>query len=186
MTRKAGPKVFVVYEDNLIGTTLVAFLERNGYRATAFKSPLNALEAARSDAPDILVADVLLPDLSGVKLAVLMASRAPRCRVLLFSGAASHDAWHEVAQERGHDPLASEAYPPEGPACRTRPAREQTSGMACVKTREKPQQAPPPDFLSNSVTLMSSCFSLFGELRWWSCLVPRRRKSGYAPVGVWE
>jgi DNA-binding response OmpR family regulator len=55
MTRKAGPKVFVVYEDNLIGTTLVAFLERNGYRATAFKSPLNALEAARSDAPDILV-----------------------------------------------------------------------------------------------------------------------------------
>jgi DNA-binding NtrC family response regulator len=103
MPRKAGPKVFVVYEDNLIGTTLVAFLERNGYRATAFTSPLNALEAARSDAPDILVADVLLPDLSGVKLAVLMANRVPWCRILLFSGAASPEAWHEVAQERSHD-----------------------------------------------------------------------------------
>ena len=103
MTRKTGAKVFVVYDDALIGITLVDILKRNGYRATAFTSPLKALEAARSAPPDILVADLLLPDLCGMKLAILMATRVPWCRVLLFSGAASTEGWYEGAQERGHD-----------------------------------------------------------------------------------
>jgi DNA-binding response OmpR family regulator len=61
----------------------------HGYSAVAFTSPLEALIAARSSTPDLLIADVVMPGLSGVDLANEILAQCPECKILLFSGRAT-------------------------------------------------------------------------------------------------
>jgi DNA-binding NtrC family response regulator len=102
VARKVEPSVFVVDDEPNIGISLVAILALKGYRATAFTSPLKALEAARYGAPDILISDVVMPDLSGFDLAILMSDRFPQCKILLFSGQHSTSDLLEDAHRKGH------------------------------------------------------------------------------------
>ena len=95
-------RVFVVDDEPDIATNLVAILKRQGYRATAFTSPLKALEAARFQAPDIMISDVDMPELSGVDLAILMTANFPSAKVLLFSGHDATASMLENARRNGH------------------------------------------------------------------------------------
>ena len=63
---------------------MAAILALQGYHATAFTSPLKALEAARRNAPDILISDVMMSDLSGIDLAILMNAQFPHCKIPAF------------------------------------------------------------------------------------------------------
>ena len=40
-----------------------------GFDAHSFSDPLNALNAAKSDPPDLLITDVAMPQMSGIELA---------------------------------------------------------------------------------------------------------------------
>jgi len=48
-------RVFVVDDEPVIASTLAAILKLHGYSATAFTFPLEALVAARSKAPDLVI-----------------------------------------------------------------------------------------------------------------------------------
>jgi len=97
------PNVFVVDDEHVIASTLAAILTMNGYSATSFTSPLEALAAAQSRAPDLLITDVAMPRLSGVDLAIQIKAECPECKILLFSGQASTRDLLEDARRRGHD-----------------------------------------------------------------------------------
>ena len=85
-------RVFVVDDEPVIALTLAAILQCNGFTAQSFTDPLKALKAARSTAPDLLISDIMMPELSGMDLAIQMQSLCPRCKVLLFSGQANFTA----------------------------------------------------------------------------------------------
>jgi CheY-like chemotaxis protein len=85
---RQGLSVFVVDDEELIATSLVHILRKEGFRVTAFTEPLKALRRIRQDAPDLLISDVMMPELSGLELARETRAHAPECRVLLFSAAA--------------------------------------------------------------------------------------------------
>jgi CheY-like chemotaxis protein len=80
------PHVFVVDDEQLIASSLAATPELHGYSATFFNSPQEALAAARSKAPDLLISDVQMPSISGIDLAIQMRAQYPTCKILLFSG----------------------------------------------------------------------------------------------------
>jgi DNA-binding NtrC family response regulator len=89
---RSVPRVFVVDDEHLIAGSLAAILNMHGYSATSFTSPLEALAAAQSRVPDLLITDVAMPGLSGVDLAILIKAECPECKILLFSGhATNHD-----------------------------------------------------------------------------------------------
>lgn len=97
------PRVFVVYDEDVIASTLAIILRLKGaFNARSFTAPLDALEAARLEAPDLLVSDVMMPVLSGIELAIQMRELCPDCKVLLFSGQASTANLLESAQKRGY------------------------------------------------------------------------------------
>ena len=79
-------RIFVVDDENVISSTLAIILSMNGFDALPFTEPLEALRAARCEAPDALISDVVMPMLSGVQLAIQMHESCPRCKVLLLSG----------------------------------------------------------------------------------------------------
>jgi CheY-like chemotaxis protein len=88
MTNK-NVRVFVVDDEPVITWTLAAILQSKGFHAQAFTNPLEALASAQVEAPDLLVSDVVMPQLSGIDLAIRIKAACPRCKILLFSGQAS-------------------------------------------------------------------------------------------------
>jgi CheY-like chemotaxis protein len=100
---KPVPHVFVVADEHVIASTLAAILTLHGYSAKAFTSPLEALAAALSKAPDLLISDVAMPGVSGIDLAIQMKIQYPECKILLFSGQAATQDLLEDARSQGHN-----------------------------------------------------------------------------------
>jgi DNA-binding NtrC family response regulator len=95
------PRVFVVDDEHVVASTLTAILKLNGYSATSFTSPLEALDAARSSPPNLLISDVVMRGLSGVDLAIQIKAQCPECKILLFSGQATTQDLLEDARSQG-------------------------------------------------------------------------------------
>ena len=79
-------RVSVVDDEALNASTLAMVLRNQGFDADVFTNPLHALEAARSDAPDLLISEVSMSELSGIELASQVQEHCPDCKVLLISG----------------------------------------------------------------------------------------------------
>ncbi len=77
-------------------------LRHQGFDAKSFSSPFEALQAARCEAPDLLISDVLMPRLSGIDLAIQVHERCPNCRILLLSGQATTVRMLKTAETKGH------------------------------------------------------------------------------------
>jgi DNA-binding NtrC family response regulator len=102
MVKKNVPNVFVVDDERAIAETLSMILQRSGYAAKFFTNPKEALRAARTETPDLLLTDVVMPELSGIDLAISVQKGCPDCKVLLFSGQADTVDLLLDARKRGH------------------------------------------------------------------------------------
>jgi DNA-binding NtrC family response regulator len=78
--------VFVVDDEPAIAESAALILCGCGFDARAFTDPLTAWQAARVDAPDLLLSDVIMPGLNGYQLSAGVMGDCPQCKVLLFSG----------------------------------------------------------------------------------------------------
>lgn len=87
----------------------------NGFDALSFTQPQEALRTAQQKGPDLLISDVIMPEISGVDLAILMLKLRPECKVLLFSGQAATANLLQAAREQGHnfELLAKPIHPAE-------------------------------------------------------------------------
>jgi CheY-like chemotaxis protein len=97
------PSVFIVDDEQVIAGTLTTILQRNGFTATGFTDPLEALVAARHEAPDLVLSDVMMPGLSGVELAMAIRRDCPGSKIMLFSGHAQMLDLLSAAREKGYD-----------------------------------------------------------------------------------
>jgi DNA-binding NtrC family response regulator len=79
------PRVFVVADQHVVAFSLAAILKSHGYCATSFTSPLEALTAAQSRAPDLLISDFATRGVSGCDLADQVKTQWPGCKILLFA-----------------------------------------------------------------------------------------------------
>jgi DNA-binding NtrC family response regulator len=84
------PVILVVDDERIIADTLVAVLCRSGFAAIAAYDGLSALELAAVIPPELLITDIAIPRMNGIQLALALIDAIPDCKVLLFSGHASH------------------------------------------------------------------------------------------------
>jgi len=96
-------RIFVVDDEPIITLTLGQILRLQGFEVSCFTNPLKALEAIYSNAPDLLITDVIMPEMSGIELAIVVREAFPSCTVLLFSGQIATSQLLESARSRGHD-----------------------------------------------------------------------------------
>jgi DNA-binding response OmpR family regulator len=80
--------IYLVDDEELITKSLAHILRNEGFVVTSFNNPLKALSRMKTDAPDVLISDVMMPELSGIDLAMETRKVLPGCKILLFSGAA--------------------------------------------------------------------------------------------------
>jgi CheY-like chemotaxis protein len=97
------PKVLVVDDEQVIADTLAKILDLNGYDASAVYTGSAAVETARSLKPDLIISDVIMPDMNGIEAAIEISEFLPSCKILLFSGQAATADLLENARAQGHD-----------------------------------------------------------------------------------
>lgn len=102
MTTRHTEKVFVVDDEEVIAKTLVIILRQSGFDAIAFTNPLEALGAAQTDPPGLVISDVMMPEMSGVDFAIALQASCPACKILLFSGQSATQDLLEAARDKGH------------------------------------------------------------------------------------
>ena len=107
------PIVLVVDDEQVIADTLAKILDLNGYDASAVYTGTAAVESARSLRPDLIISDVIMPDMNGIEAAISIRSFLPACKILLFSGQAATADLLEDARAHGHEfeSLAKPVHP---------------------------------------------------------------------------
>ena len=78
-------RVSVVDDEVLIASSFAMVLCNQGFDASFFTVPLQAIQAARYYAPDLLISEVSMPVRSGIELAIKVQKQCPNCKVLLLS-----------------------------------------------------------------------------------------------------
>ena len=97
------PKVLVADDEKVIADTLAIILNQNGYDASAVYTGTAAVEKARATCPDLVISDVIMPDMNGIDAAIKIRAFHPSCKILLFSGQAATADLLEDARKRGHE-----------------------------------------------------------------------------------
>lgn len=97
-----APRILVVDDETLIADTIVQILNRNGFIAEAAYSGEQAIESAQRTCPELVLSDVMMPNVDGVEAAIAIRELCPDTRIVLFSGQAATVEILARARERGH------------------------------------------------------------------------------------
>jgi CheY-like chemotaxis protein len=61
------------------------------------------VELLESFQPEVLIADVVMPGMTGIEAAIATRNKLPKCNILLFSGQAITADLMEQARTQGHE-----------------------------------------------------------------------------------
>ena len=100
---KPKRRVLVVDDEQVIADTLSIILNKAGFDASPVYTGTAAVESARSIQPDLIISDVIMPDMNGIEAAIQIRSFLPGCKILLFSGQAATADLLESARAKGHE-----------------------------------------------------------------------------------
>lgn len=89
MGRNGEQHVFVVDDEPAVRRALCRTLEQVGYEVSCFGSATDCLAKMRSTRCDLLITDVVLPDMDGVELLGEVKCRTPSVPVLVVTGYAN-------------------------------------------------------------------------------------------------
>ncbi|NBB74339.1 MAG: response regulator [Bacteroidetes bacterium] len=93
-------RVFVVDDEPKIGDLFSNVLERDGYSVETFMNPLDMLDRLGDETqrPDVILADMMLPDLSGVELLEVLEDRGVSVPVIIMTAHSSVQTAVEAMQ----------------------------------------------------------------------------------------
>ncbi len=107
-------KIIVVDDEPVIADTLVDILNGEGYKAVAVSDGASAIKWASMIEPDVVILDVIMPDINGIDTAKEILKARPQCRVILFSGhAASIDLLEKAKTEGLHFEVLAKPINPD-------------------------------------------------------------------------
>ena len=94
----SGVRAYVVDDDAIIASTLAAILRLHGFDVRSFVDPTEVVSSALREPPELLISDIVMPELSGIDLALQVKTLFPTCKILLFSGEAASVSFQQDAQ----------------------------------------------------------------------------------------
>jgi CheY-like chemotaxis protein len=93
--------IYVVDDEPVIVATTAAVLKLHGYSSVSFTDPRDAIEAVKCGCPCLLIADLKMPEMSGLELAIQIKELCVNCGIILFTGQMITSELHTVASEHG-------------------------------------------------------------------------------------
>src|SRR5262245_54629817 len=88
----AKPRILVVDDNDEILDFLSQQLDRRGYRSITCRRGKEALKLAEGDPPDLILLDIMLPDMDGFKVCRMLKDRPETARIpIIFLTAKTTD-----------------------------------------------------------------------------------------------
>ena len=103
LSPKHRPTIMVVDDEKVIADTLSMILSKSGFDTVTAYDGATALQMAQELAPDLVISDVVMPEMTGIDLAIAITETIPNCKILLFSGQAATVDLLEKARRSGHN-----------------------------------------------------------------------------------
>ena len=82
-------RILLAEDDDSMRTYLARALERSGYEVMAVATGVEAVPHIESDHFDLLLTDIVMPEMDGIELAQHAASVAPDMRIMFITGFAA-------------------------------------------------------------------------------------------------
>ena len=82
-------RILLAEDDASMRTYLARALERSGYHVTAVDRGTEALPLIEAESFDLLLTDIVMPEMDGIELAQKASSLAPEMRVMFITGFAA-------------------------------------------------------------------------------------------------
>jgi PAS domain S-box-containing protein len=120
-TRSGTETILLVEDEDAVRALLRSVLESRGYSVLEASRGDEALELSQAYGGeiDLLVTDVVMPQMGGPQLARRLTSSRPHVKVLYISGYADQAAWYQNGLESG-DAFLQKPFPPEALARKVR------------------------------------------------------------------
>lgn len=93
-----GPRVLLVEDDDGLADAYRIVLDARGFEIDAVGTASSALELLEAGPPDLVVADLGLPDLSGPALVERLRRAAPGVRIVVLTGEADDETRRRCAE----------------------------------------------------------------------------------------
>ena len=106
-------KIAVVDDERAIADTLSLILTHSGYTTFTAYNGQAGYELCMREKPDLVISDVVMPELNGIEMAIKLIDDLPSLKILLFSGQAATADLLEGARGRGYtfEVLAKPVHP---------------------------------------------------------------------------
>jgi CheY-like chemotaxis protein len=95
-------RILVVDDEPLVADTLGIILQRTGFEVRVTYDGLDAIAAARSFRPDIVLAEYSMPNMNGMDACIEIKRILPACRIIMLSGQSLSEEF-EPYRSRGYD-----------------------------------------------------------------------------------
>ena len=82
-------RVLVVDDDAQFRSYVVALLQRRGFAVTEADTGVRALELLKTETFDVIVTDILMPDMEGLETIRRVNSTLGECKIVAMSGGGS-------------------------------------------------------------------------------------------------
>jgi DNA-binding response OmpR family regulator len=81
-------KILVIDDDSLVRDTLLRILERKGYQVLVAPDGARGLHMFRSEQPDLVITDIIMPDKEGLQTIREIRGECPNAKIIAISGGA--------------------------------------------------------------------------------------------------
>jgi CheY-like chemotaxis protein len=90
--------VLVIDDDEAMREYVCFVLEKAGYKVLSAKDGSEGIATATASAPDLIITDLVMPDMEGIETIRKLKSLNPSCGIVAMSGAANSDTYLAMAQ----------------------------------------------------------------------------------------
>lgn len=130
-------RVLVVDDDGHIREVIRFALEKAGFRVAEAADGRQALEACRADRPDLLVLDILMPEMDGTDVCrQLRAQEETATLPIVFLTSKSDEIDRVLGLELGGDDYVTKPFSPRELVARAKAVLRRASGPAPVEPRQ--------------------------------------------------
>jgi DNA-binding response OmpR family regulator len=90
-------RILIAEDSDEVRSFVARALSRDGHIVDTVEDGVKALEALAEDSYDLIIADIVMPELDGISLALKVAKEKPELPILLMTGyAAERDRAHNL------------------------------------------------------------------------------------------
>jgi DNA-binding NtrC family response regulator len=79
-------KVLVIDDDAIVCASIVHILEDDGYEVLSAQDGVRGMAAFRSEQPDLVITDIIMPEQEGIQTIIEMRKAKPDAKIIAISG----------------------------------------------------------------------------------------------------